>query len=132
MVRAQVFELLERHRVALCLHDKDGSAIDRPFVGPFVYVRFHGTNGRYHGSYSDAALSAWAQTLAARWRSGQPVYAYFNNDPNADATRNAATLKQMLSAMTEGRELPRSKSPVQTARANLRGGVSVSDDDIRT
>ena len=129
----QVFELLEQHGVVLCLHDKDGSAIDSQFVGPFVYVRFHGTNGRYHGSYSDAALSAWAQTLADRWRRGQPVYAYFNNDPNADATRNAATLKRMLSAMTEeGRGAPRSKSRVQTARANSRGGASVSDDDIRT
>ena len=63
-----------------------------------AYVRFHGTNGRYHGSYSNEALSDWAHRLADRWRSGQPVYAYFNNDPNADATRNAATLKRMLSA----------------------------------
>jgi uncharacterized protein YecE (DUF72 family) len=129
----QVFELLERHGVALCLHDKEGSAIDGPFVGPFVYVRFHGTSGRYHGSYSDAALLDWAQTLAVRWRSGQPVYAYFNNDPNADATRNAGTLKRMLTAVTrETRQGASSHSGVQTARARSRGGASVRDDDVRT
>ena len=47
------FHLLTRYNVALCLHDKADSRIDAPFVGPFVYVRFHGTSGRYHGSYSD-------------------------------------------------------------------------------
>ena len=43
-----VFEMLKRHRVALCLHDKAGSEIESPFVGPFGYVRFHGTSGNYH------------------------------------------------------------------------------------
>ena len=95
-----VFERLERRGVALCLHDMEGSAIDRPFVGPFVYVRFHGTNGRYFGSYSDAMLMSWAHRLADAWRAGRDVYAYFNNDPNADATRNAATLTQQLRALT--------------------------------
>jgi uncharacterized protein YecE (DUF72 family) len=96
----QVFDLLERHHVALCLHDKDGSVIAKPYDGPFVYVRFHGTSGRYHGSYSDAALSAWARSLAGRWRDGSDVYAYFNNDPNAEAPRNAATLKRLLEGRT--------------------------------
>jgi uncharacterized protein YecE (DUF72 family) len=44
---ADTFELLTQRKVALCLHDKLDSAIDRPFVGDFVYVRFHGTSGRY-------------------------------------------------------------------------------------
>ena len=92
----QVFDLLERHHVVLCLHDKDGSAIDAPYVGPYVYVRFHGTNGRYHGSYSNAALSNWAGTIVDRWHEGSDVYAYFNNDPNTDAVRNAATLKRLV------------------------------------
>ena len=88
------FACLERHDVALCLH-KDGSEISEPFVGPFVYVRFHGTSGRYHGSYSDRALSAWAARLVERQRAGVDVYAYFNNDPDAVATRNAETLKRL-------------------------------------
>jgi uncharacterized protein YecE (DUF72 family) len=97
----QVFELLERHRVALCLHDKEGSAVDAPWIGPFAYVRFHGPSGRYHGSYSDAVLERWSARLAERWRNGVDVYAYFNNDPNADATRNATTLARLLGARLE-------------------------------
>ena len=35
----RVFDRLEKHRVALCLHDMAGSASERLHVGPFVYVR---------------------------------------------------------------------------------------------
>lgn len=92
----QTFELLMRRRVALCLHDKAGSAISEPAVGPFVYVRFHGASGRYHGSYSRSHLERWAHTLAEHVRGGRRVFAYFNNDVDAAATANAATLREML------------------------------------
>jgi uncharacterized protein YecE (DUF72 family) len=90
------FNLLERHEVTLCLHDKLGSAIAEPFVGPFVYVRFHGTTGHYAGSYPDARLDAWAQRLVEQHRLGLEVFAYFNNDPDAVATLNAATLQHSV------------------------------------
>ena len=93
------FECLERHGVALCLHDKQGSEVVEPFVGPFVYVRFHGTTGHYHGSYSDRTLSDWATRLVARRRAGVDVYAYFNNDPGGVAIENARTLKQFTAAI---------------------------------
>jgi uncharacterized protein YecE (DUF72 family) len=93
-----VYELMERRGVALCLHDKAGSEITEPFVGPFVYVRFHGTSGHYTGSYDAKTLSAWADRLVAKWQAGQDVYAYFNNDPDAVATMNARTLQQMCRA----------------------------------
>jgi uncharacterized protein YecE (DUF72 family) len=93
---SETFQLLARRRVALCLHDKLGSAIAEPFVGPFVYVRFHGTSGRYHGSYSKRQLDRWARVLAEQARDGRRVFAYFNNDPDAVATANAATLRGMI------------------------------------
>jgi len=92
----ETFQLLERRGVALCLHDKQGSAIDGPFVGPFAYVRFHGTSGAYHGSYSLRELDAWARRLAERTHAGQRVYAYFNNDPEAVAVENALSLRAAL------------------------------------
>jgi uncharacterized protein YecE (DUF72 family) len=130
----QVFDLLEHHRVALCLHDKEGSAIDAPYVGPFVYVRFHGPGGRYHGSYDDATLSAWAARLIGRWGEGFDVYAYFNNDPNADAIRNAAALKRTAERMMNEVAGPvhRPGRGVQPARASSRGRSPLSDDAIRT
>ena len=54
--------------VGLCLHDKAGSTIVEPIVGPLLYVRFHGTSGHYHGSYPTRALDAWAARLVEQHR----------------------------------------------------------------
>jgi uncharacterized protein YecE (DUF72 family) len=90
------FRCLERHGAALCLHDMAGSAITEPLVGPFVYVRLHGANGRYHGSYTDDALQAWGRRIDAASRSKKDVYVYFNNDPGATSVRNAMTLRSVM------------------------------------
>jgi uncharacterized protein YecE (DUF72 family) len=90
---AETYALLERYGVSLCLHDKRGSEIAAPSVGPIVYIRFHGTSGHYAGSYGRPALKAWARRLAEWARDERPVFAYFNNDPNAVATENARTLR---------------------------------------
>jgi uncharacterized protein YecE (DUF72 family) len=90
-----VFALLRRHRVALCLHDMEGSASGKLAVGPFVYARFHGTQ-KYGGSYTDAALHGWAEWFADRLRSGARVYAYFNNDTGGHAPRDAIRLRSMI------------------------------------
>ncbi len=95
--RDDIFELLDAHQVALCVHDKQGSALEGPFVGPFVYVRFHGPTGTYSGSYSQSRLKRWAERLADQVRKGRGVFAYFNNDPDAAAVGNAATLRAEIS-----------------------------------
>src|SRR5262245_21415768 len=66
----RVFACLERHRVALCLHDMAGSASGRSSIGPFVYVRFHGTS-KYIGSHSTAALEEWGRPGGQARRGGQ-------------------------------------------------------------
>ena len=86
----EVYQVLRAHGVALCLHDKEGSAIDRPMDGPFVYVRFHGTSGRYHGSYSSRALHRWAHRLAEQAQSGRPVFAVLQQRPGSRRGRERA------------------------------------------
>jgi uncharacterized protein YecE (DUF72 family) len=94
--RADTLELLARSGVALCLHDMHGSATARERVGPFAYVRFHGAEGTYSGSYTDRRLAEWADWLHRQRRSGIDVYAYFNNDVGGHAPRNAVTLRRLL------------------------------------
>jgi uncharacterized protein YecE (DUF72 family) len=94
-----VFRLLTRFNVALCLHDMAGSATGRHGVGPFVYVRFHGT-AKYSGRYEDRTLDDWAESLAAQLREGRPVFAYFNNDVGAQAPRDAVRLRERLRRRT--------------------------------
>ena len=92
----RVLALLERHRVALCLHDMPGSATGRLRVGPFVYVRYHGASGRYDGSYPEDRLEGWAEWLGSQAAAGADVYAYFNNDMGGHAPRDAQTLRRLL------------------------------------
>lgn len=91
-----VLRSLERHGVALCLHDMRGSATARQRVGPFVYVRFHGATGHYGGGYSDDRLAVWADWLHAERTTGAEIYAYFNNDVGGHAPRDAVTLRRFL------------------------------------
>ncbi|HSK10786.1 MAG TPA: DUF72 domain-containing protein, partial [Vicinamibacterales bacterium] len=90
--------LLERHGVALCLHDMRGSATGRQRVGPFVYVRYHGASGRYDGSYPEDLLDDWAGWLGDQAAAGVDVYAYFNNDAGGHAPRDAMSLRRLLAS----------------------------------
>ena len=82
--------------VALCLHDMSGSATRPERVGPFVYVRFHGSGEKYGGSYPSQRLTAWAARISAWAEAGWPVWAYFNNDIGGHAVRDADRLRVML------------------------------------
>jgi uncharacterized protein YecE (DUF72 family) len=64
----------------------------------FVYVRMHGPDREhlYSGSYPDADLRWWAMRIGEWDRAGQDVFVYFNNDGEANAVRNARTLRALL------------------------------------
>jgi uncharacterized protein YecE (DUF72 family) len=91
----RVYTLLQRHRVAMCLHDLQGSASPRALVGPFVYVRFHGVT-KYSGRYPDTRLDEWADWLAGCVSNETDVFAYFNNDVGGHAPRDALRLRERL------------------------------------
>ncbi len=92
----EIYERLEQHHVALCLHDLEGSASGRLSVGPFVYVRFHGSGSKYGGRYPDSTLADWAGWLSEQRVKGRSVYAYFNNDAGGHEPRDAARLLAFL------------------------------------
>jgi uncharacterized protein YecE (DUF72 family) len=64
----------------------------------FVYVRMHGPDDDhlYAGSYTDDSLMWWADRITEWEQLGKDVLVYFNNDGEANAVRNAATLRGML------------------------------------
>ncbi|RZI76965.1 MAG: DUF72 domain-containing protein [Pseudomonas sp.] len=91
-----VFDLLDRHGASICVHDMPGSASERIAIGPVAYLRFHGGIAKYWGRYRDEHLLEWADWIAGQARSGRPVWAYFNNDPEAHAVADAQTLRGMV------------------------------------
>jgi uncharacterized protein YecE (DUF72 family) len=94
-----VYALLRRHGAALVI-------ADRPEIKRFqahelttdwTFVRFHyGSRGR-RGNYSRTELEEWAQRFED-WRERVEIYAYFNNDWEVFAVRNALWLKRRLAA----------------------------------
>jgi uncharacterized protein YecE (DUF72 family) len=95
-----VFEVLRRHRAALCIHDL---LADHPFelTTDWTYVRFHGPDALrqpYHGAYGRARLDTWSSRLGDVLDAGRDVYAYFNNDWFGHAVRDAALLRLALMA----------------------------------
>jgi uncharacterized protein YecE (DUF72 family) len=61
----------------------------------WTFVRFHyGARGR-RGNYSETELAEWASRIAGV-RDQAEVFAYFNNDWEAFAPRNAARLRALL------------------------------------
>jgi uncharacterized protein YecE (DUF72 family) len=90
------FELLDKFRAGFCIHDLSGRQTPKRITGKVIYVRFHGTSGRYAGNYSNAMLNKWADWIKENRRNVSAVYAYFNNDVEGHAIANAKTLKSML------------------------------------
>ena len=91
-----VYELLRWHEVALAIGDHPKRPW-QPFVltADWTYVRFHyGSRGR-HGNYATSEIETWARRIA-QWRRDTEVYAYFNNDWQGYAIRNAKLLKKHL------------------------------------
>lgn len=96
-----VFELLHRHGAALCIHDL---LSDHPFVltTDWTYLRFHGPNAidrPYDGPYGARRLRAWAERLAPVTERGYDLFAYFNNDREGRAVRDAQRLRSLLTGV---------------------------------
>jgi uncharacterized protein YecE (DUF72 family) len=89
-------QLLERSGMAFCIHDLQGRETPHLVTSTLVYIRFHGTGGRYAGGYSEAELAQWASRIRSWSGEGRDVLVYFNNDIGGHAIRNAQTLTSKL------------------------------------
>lgn len=94
----EVFELMRRHNIGLCIHDLLPKHA-RVVTSNVVYVRFHGSGVKYGGSYSTAHLRRWADWIHDQTAAKRSVYIYFNNDAEAFAVRNAETLRNVVSRL---------------------------------
>jgi uncharacterized protein YecE (DUF72 family) len=94
-----VYRLLQAYGAGMVEHDLPRSATPKAEVAEnFTYLRFHGTEGTYRGSYEDAVLEGYAKRIADWVKGGKEVYAYFNNTMG-DALGNLQTLNRMVNAL---------------------------------
>lgn len=92
----EFFDLLRKRDIALAFSDYPGLDMTPEQVfGPLIYLRFHGAEQLYAGSYPDDQLQAWAGRIRSWQQAGEDVWVYFNNDFGGHAVRNALDLKKL-------------------------------------
>jgi uncharacterized protein YecE (DUF72 family) len=104
--REEVYDLLRDHGVALTIGDRPQvhAFQSHELTADWAFVRFHWGSRGARGNYSETELREWADRIAA-WRDGGvDVYAYFNNDWEGFAIRNALRLQQLLGVRPYARE----------------------------
>lgn len=90
------YALLEKNHACLVSHDIPKSKIAPGIItADFSYIRFHGEEGRYRGSYSLQELEQYALDIRKLLAQHQTVYFYFNNTMGA-ALQNLETLNNFL------------------------------------
>ncbi|AFZ22908.1 hypothetical protein Cylst_0575 [Cylindrospermum stagnale PCC 7417] len=90
----QVYKLLERAGVALCLPVKPTIPLDIYLTADWTYIRMH--SGQWGTGYSDEELAIWAEHILSFLAQNIDVYIHFNNDPEGHAIRDAQRLYALL------------------------------------
>jgi uncharacterized protein YecE (DUF72 family) len=93
----EIYALLREHGAALVIGDRPEVKPFQAhvFTAPWTFVRFHyGSRGR-RGNYSETELQEWAGRFRA-WSADREIFAYFNNDWEVFAVRNALRLRALL------------------------------------
>jgi uncharacterized protein YecE (DUF72 family) len=95
-----VYDLLRAHGAALVIGDRPEVKQFQAhvFTTDWTFVRFHYGSRGLRGNYSERELEEWARRFED-WNREVEILAYFNNDWEVFAVRNALWLKRRL---TEG------------------------------
>ena len=93
----EIYDLLEKHNVALCFYDYEKYQSPEASTADFIYIRLHGPEETaYSGAYDGRTLAGYARKIN-RWREeGKDVFCYFDNDEKACAPHDAEKLLASL------------------------------------
>ena len=92
----EIYELLAEFNFGMVTHDK--ANVQSPVLAnhsDFVYLRFHGPDGNYKGTYADDVLSEYATYINEWLAEAKTVFVYFNNTMG-NVHANLSTLRQYI------------------------------------
>ncbi len=92
----QIADALREMGAGFCIHDFPGRESPSWVTSDIVYIRFHGYRHRYGGDYPERKLEDWAKKIVQWSDGGRDVFAYFNNDAEGNAVKNAVSLRNMI------------------------------------
>ncbi len=90
------YKLLKKFGAGFCIHDMPGKESPQVVTSDTIYIRFHGTTGRYSGSYPKSQLQDRAEWVKDHSKKVSGIYIYFNNDAHGHAIKNAKQLKELF------------------------------------
>jgi uncharacterized protein YecE (DUF72 family) len=93
----KIYSLLRKYNCAFCIYELEHHFSPTPITADFVYVRLHGPEGKYAGSYTDTELKKWADQCVNWKKEEKDVFFYFDNDQLGYAAFNAIRLKELIS-----------------------------------
>jgi uncharacterized protein YecE (DUF72 family) len=92
----EVDHLFRQYNITLVIHDLPAAPTPLTLsTAETIYLRFHGTEKGYRGSYAAELLLQYAGQIRSWMNEGKVVYCYFNNTLG-NAINNLQTLNQFL------------------------------------
>lgn len=88
--------MLTAHGAALCLADRRGPLTPMWPTADWTYLRFHGGRASPRPCYGERALETWSTRVRDDWGPQADAFAYFNNDHQGCALRDAGTFGRLL------------------------------------
>jgi uncharacterized protein YecE (DUF72 family) len=92
----EIYSLLMEHNAAFCIFEFGDIQSPPVCTADFMYIRLHGPNGPYAGSYPVRKLRNWAEKITAWQRQGKDVFIFFDNDEAAYAVKNALLIDKLI------------------------------------
>ena len=74
-----IYQLLRRYAVALCIHDADDHTTPVELTAPFTYIRLR------RSEYTDELRREWQHRISRWAEAGTEVFAYIKHEDNPNA-----------------------------------------------
>ena len=75
----EVYELLHKHGIGLCIHDADDHTTPMELTAPYTYIRLR------RSEYTDKLRREWQDRIRAWAEAGTEVFAYIKHEDNPNA-----------------------------------------------
>jgi uncharacterized protein YecE (DUF72 family) len=92
----EILDLLRRRSACLCVADSPSYPGEKVLTSRACYLRFHGGKQLYSSGYTAEELAAWARTAKDWLPELDILLAFFNNDAQGFAVRDAEAFRGML------------------------------------
>ena len=91
----EVYRIFKEYNFCLSIAHSPRFPCQRVITADFLYLRFHGADSLYGSDYSDKELKEWA-SFARQFKKDKDIFAFFNNDAQGFAVRNALKFRDLL------------------------------------